>query len=295
MSIPNFHHLKSDNSSKQLQTSPVGFSNVSRSSTFHYCFSPPTLNNESSSNSLINNKSPVIPICDISSIKTNSFKSTPSSDDSYNKNTVESSSNHQMQKNVLHSTYAEAIESECLEHYEINLERYKGVVLDFLDERDAIQKKTFTKWVNQHLSKTNKTVEDLFFDLRDGRNLIDLLELLSAENLSRENGRTRFHRIQNVQSCLEFLRRRNIRLVNIRPEDIVDGNGKLTLGLIWTIILNFQVSAVINYQQKAQRRQDITVHISATTSPNNKIINSQQDEGVHYSQTTSRLVDIVFV
>jgi len=74
----------------------------------------------------------VIPICDISSIKTNSFKSTPSSDDSYNKNTVESSSNHQMQKNVLHSTYAEAIESECLEHYEINLERYKGVVLDFL-------------------------------------------------------------------------------------------------------------------------------------------------------------------
>uniref|UniRef100_A0A914L6F5 Calponin-homology (CH) domain-containing protein n=2 Tax=Meloidogyne incognita TaxID=6306 RepID=A0A914L6F5_MELIC len=283
MSIPNFHHLKSDNSTKQLQTSPVGFSNVSRSSTFHYCFSPPTLNNESSSNSLINNKSPVIPICDISSIKTNSFKSTPSSDDSYNKNTVESSSNHQMQKNVLHSTYAEAIESECLEHYEINLERYK-------DERDAIQKKTFTKWVNQHLSKTNKTVEDLFFDLRDGRNLIDLLELLSAENLSRENGRTRFHRIQNVQSCLEFLRRRNIRLVNIRPEDIVDGNGKLTLGLIWTIILNFQVSAVINYQQKAQRRQDITVHISATTSPNNKIINSQQDEGVHYSQTTSRLV-----
>ena len=69
----------------------------------------------------------MIPICDISSIKTNSFKSTPSSDGSYSKNTVESSSNHQMQKNVLHSTYAEAIESECLEHYEINLERYKGV------------------------------------------------------------------------------------------------------------------------------------------------------------------------
>ena len=27
-----------------------------------------------------------------------------------------------------------------------------------------------------------------------------------------------------------------IRLVNIRPEDIVDGNGKLTLGLIWVNI-----------------------------------------------------------
>jgi hypothetical protein len=29
--------------------------------------------------------------------------------------------------------------------------------------------------------------------------------------------------------------------VNIRGEDIVDGNPKLTLGLIWTIILHFQV------------------------------------------------------
>ena len=28
----------------------------------------------------------------------------------------------------------------------------------------------------------------------------------------------------------------------MRPEEIVDGNPKLTLGLIWTIILNFQVS-----------------------------------------------------
>ena len=33
-----------------------------------------------------------------------------------------------------------------------------------------------------------------------------------------------------------------IKLVNIRPEDIVDGNPKLTLGLVWTIILHFQVS-----------------------------------------------------
>jgi len=32
-----------------------------------------------------------------------------------------------------------------------------------------------------------------------------------------------------------------IKLVNIRAEDIVDGNPKLTLGLIWTIILHFQV------------------------------------------------------
>jgi len=30
-------------------------------------------------------------------------------------------------------------------------------------------------------------------------------------------------------------------MVNIRADEIVDGNPKLTLGLIWTFILHFQV------------------------------------------------------
>lgn len=30
--------------------------------------------------------------------------------------------------------------------------------------------------------------------------------------------------------------------MNIRNDDIADGNPKLTLGLIWTIILHFQVA-----------------------------------------------------
>ena len=33
-----------------------------------------------------------------------------------------------------------------------------------------------------------------------------------------------------------------VKLVNIRSDDIVDGNPKLILGLVWTIILHFQVS-----------------------------------------------------
>ena len=32
-----------------------------------------------------------------------------------------------------------------------------------------------------------------------------------------------------------------IRFVNIGADEIVDGNTKLTLGLVWTIILHFQV------------------------------------------------------
>uniref|UniRef100_A0A8R1HRX8 Calponin-homology (CH) domain-containing protein n=1 Tax=Caenorhabditis japonica TaxID=281687 RepID=A0A8R1HRX8_CAEJA len=132
---------------------------------------------------------------------------------------------------------SDAFEREVLDHYELNREKYN-------DERDNIQKKTFTKWVNKHLTKTGLKVDDLFIDLRDGYALIALLEALTGDRIQKENGYTRFHRIQNVQYCLDFLKKKNIKLVNIRPEDIVEGNGKLTLGLIWTIILNFQVSVI---------------------------------------------------
>uniref|UniRef100_A0A663NB59 Dystonin n=1 Tax=Athene cunicularia TaxID=194338 RepID=A0A663NB59_ATHCN len=112
------------------------------------------------------------------------------------------------------------------------------------DERDKVQKKTFTKWINQHLMKVRKHVNDLYEDLRDGHNLISLLEVLSGDTLPREKGRMRFHRLQNVQIALDYLKKRQVKLVNIRNDDITDGNPKLTLGLIWTIILHFQISDI---------------------------------------------------
>ncbi|XP_066552919.1 dystonin isoform X4 [Amia ocellicauda] len=133
--------------------------------------------------------------------------------------------------------YLYADERDYLQAYEDVLERYK-------DERDRVQKKTFTKWINQHLLKVRKHVNDLYEDLRDGHNLISLLEVLSGESLPREKGRMRFHRLQNVQIALDYLKKRQVKLVNIRNDDITDGNPKLTLGLIWTIILHFQISDI---------------------------------------------------
>lgn len=71
-----------------------------------------------------------------------------------------------------------------------------------------------------------------------------LTNLLFVSLQPREKGKMRFHMLQNGQMALDFLRYKKIKLVNIRAEDIVDGNPKLTLGLIWTIILHFQVCAL---------------------------------------------------
>ena len=52
-----------------------------------------------------------------------------------------------------------------------------------LDEREMIQKKTFTKWINSHLQKIGAHINDLYHDLQDGRKLTLLLEILSGEKL----------------------------------------------------------------------------------------------------------------
>ncbi|RMB90536.1 hypothetical protein DUI87_33137 [Hirundo rustica rustica] len=112
------------------------------------------------------------------------------------------------------------------------------------DEREAVQKKTFTKWVNSHLARGSH-LGDLYSDLRDGRLLLRLLEGLSGETLPRPTrGRMRIHCLENVEKALRFLREQRVHLENVGSHDIVDGNPRLTLGLVWTIILRFQIQDI---------------------------------------------------
>jgi len=91
--------------------------------------------------------------------------------------------------------------------------------------------------------RVNCRISDLYVDMRDGRNLIKLLEILSGERLPRPTkGKMRIHCLENVDKALQFLRDQRVHLENIGSHDIVDGNSSLNLGLIWTIILRFQVS-----------------------------------------------------
>lgn len=108
-----------------------------------------------------------------------------------------------------------------------------------------VQKKTFTKWVNSHLVRVNCRIQDLYVDMRDGKQLIRLLEVLSGERLPKPTkGKMRIHCLENVDKALQFLREQRVHLENIGSHDIVDGNPSLNLGLIWTIILRFQIQDI---------------------------------------------------
>uniref|UniRef100_A0A8C4W9F7 Utrophin n=1 Tax=Gopherus evgoodei TaxID=1825980 RepID=A0A8C4W9F7_9SAUR len=97
---------------------------------------------------------------------------------------------------------------------------FSDIIKSRSDEHNDVQKKTFTKWINARFSKSGKPpIKDMFTELKDGRKLLDLLEGLTGNPL--------------------------VELVNIGGTDIVDGNHKLTLGLLWSIILHWQVKDVM--------------------------------------------------
>ncbi|OAF72062.1 Alpha-actinin-like protein 1 [Intoshia linei] len=112
-------------------------------------------------------------------------------------------------------------------------------------EREKVQKKTFTKWINLHLNRIGYRMIDLYVDIQDGRLLLKLLEVLSGDKLPKPTkGNMRIHCLENVDKCLSFLIYKRVHLENIGAIDIVDGNNTITLGLIWTIILRFQIQEI---------------------------------------------------
>ncbi|XP_034970272.2 dystrophin isoform X6 [Zootoca vivipara] len=126
------------------------------------------------------------------------------------------------------------------------VDEFNDIIKSRSDEREDVQKKTFTKWVNAQFAKFGTyPIEDLFNDFQDGRRLLELLEGLTGQKLSKERGSTRVHALNNVNKALQVLQKNNVDLVNIGSTDIVDGNHKLTLGLIWSIILHWQVKDVM--------------------------------------------------
>ncbi|XP_015358651.1 alpha-actinin-3 isoform X1 [Marmota marmota marmota] len=107
------------------------------------------------------------------------------------------------------------------------------------------QRKTFTAWCNSHLRKAGTQIENIEEDFRNGLKLMLLLEVISGERLPRpDKGKMRFHKIANVNKALDFIASKGVKLVSIGAEEIVDGNLKMTLGMIWTIILRFAIQDI---------------------------------------------------
>uniref|UniRef100_A0A3P9N9X0 Calponin-homology (CH) domain-containing protein n=1 Tax=Poecilia reticulata TaxID=8081 RepID=A0A3P9N9X0_POERE len=136
---------------------------------------------------------------------------------------------------------------------------------------------TFTKWINSHLAKHIPPLEvkDLFDDIKDGVMLLALLEILSGQKLPCEQGKKlkRIHWVANIGTALKFLEGRKsayrgspIRLVNINSTDIVDGRPSIVLGLVWTIILYFQIEELTSSLPELQAFSSSNSSLDSSTS-----------------------------
>jgi len=97
--------------------------------------------------------------------------------------------------------------------------------------------------VNSHLIKRGLKIESVLTDLSDGVNLLNLLETISDDSVGKFNSKPkmRIHKIENMNKALKFIAEHGVKLASIGSEEIVDANIKLTLGLIWTLILRFAI------------------------------------------------------
>lgn len=109
-----------------------------------------------------------------------------------------------------------------------------------------VQSKAFTRWSNQFLSERRMKIEDINKDFSDGVKLCHLLEIISSKSLGKFNQKPsmRYHYLENTGLAVRFIKNEGLQLVGIGPEDVVDGKTKLILGLIWTLILRYQINVI---------------------------------------------------
>ncbi|XP_040156643.1 filamin-B isoform X3 [Anopheles arabiensis] len=107
-----------------------------------------------------------------------------------------------------------------------------------------IQANTFKNWVNEHLRESGLQVIEFHEDFCDGTLLCALVEGLQKRPLKpswNKRPANQHHYLENVTTALNAIEADGVKLVNIGNVDIVNGNVKLILGLIWSLIVRYQI------------------------------------------------------
>jgi len=128
---------------------------------------------------------------------------------------------------------------------------------DLKDKKwEQVQIKAFTSWVNQTFDKNGITPVSNILDLSDGVKLPQFLECITGKTLKFDKTpAARIQKIQNLALALKFISDDlNVKLVGIGAEDVLDGNMKLILGLLWSMFRQVKLGVLGGGDAKTAER-----------------------------------------
>lgn len=129
------------------------------------------------------------------------------------------------------------------------MSKVKSRSKELKSQREQSQKKIFCRWVNFHLTSGGKIpISNLDNGFHSGVGLCDLCEVLSAKRIKSKwskKPRNKIQMLENLSIALSFLQGKcGLKLVGIGNRSLFDGDTTLTLGLVWSMILHFQVESI---------------------------------------------------
>lgn len=115
---------------------------------------------------------------------------------------------------------------------------------------EETQIKSFTRWCNSYLARRGRVVQNLTTDFEDGTVLCDLVTELSKKDFSSKitrNPKLRIQKVENINKALgfinEFMQRQKIKVM-VSAEEILEGNLRVILGMLWVLIHRFALEEI---------------------------------------------------
>eukprot|EP01038_Epipyxis_sp_PR26KG_P015488 gene15488-20902_t len=117
--------------------------------------------------------------------------------------------------------------------------------LEIDDAGDSREERVFRMWINS-LNIEGLYVSNLFSDLENGTAMLQVFDkmLPGVINWRRVNKDppNRFKKVENANYIIELGKQMKFTLINVGPLDIVDGNQKIILAIIWQAMRKYTLS-----------------------------------------------------
>ena len=105
------------------------------------------------------------------------------------------------------------------------------------------QKETFTNWANVVLDG-QRVIQDIEIDFGKGLVLITLAEKLIGKQIEtnyKQKPITKLQRLENTEIALNFLKSDGVKIINFNSRNIIEGDLRMLLGLLWTLIVKYHI------------------------------------------------------